>query len=621
MNNSGTGRPKRNPDIRYTNPVIPAFEVPLPKGTTYRARVPDTLDLAERARAMLNALTETTDPAANAEIYWHVEFGWKPPTMYHDANDWVEYKYYAPSLLLRQACGWLGRADVEWHRMANVAQMQGPDGLMYIPQTGRPWAASFGGDDYMYRTDSQDYIIPTAMMGRLLEACGTYYRLTNEARWLEIGKRMVDGLPRILVDCGDFMYLNKTTFRPGEVPSHDDAIPPPTRTQGTAWLSLCLTTFYRLTGYEPARALGLKLARFYQMGHGGFIGPKGEFQLSHGSKDFDVTQPCHFHMNTLTRVMLLYAGLANGERELIDLARAGFEFGKAHGQTLMGYFPEFLWVGDKYGGYGHTTEFCEVAEMIYLATEFSKFGIADYWDDADRWLRNMFAEGQLLDTAWVQEYAAKHGIEKTHPYGETANVAERFRGTVGGWIAANDWQGHAAESVMTCCLGNAAIMLYRVWRDMITEDAKRNRLSVHLLMNRACSWADIDSHLPYRGQVDVKLKRSCEVALRMPEWAQAADCAITVNGAAVRPDLDGRYLVVHGGEGDAVVLRCPLTERKDTLRINDTDYRVVVRGNEIVDIDPPGARCPIFQRPEYRQDETRWIDRERFVSHDALHAY
>lgn len=613
--------PTRNTDIRHINPAVAECTPPQATGTSYRLKAPDTLDLAERARHMLNALTETTDPAANAEIYWHTQFGWKPPTMYHDASDWVEYKYYAPSVLLRQACGSDQRMDVEWHRMANLLQMQGPDGLMYVPLTGRPWGSSFGGDDYMYRTDSSDYLIPAALMGRLLEASATYFRLTDDLRWLEIGKRMINGLPRILVDRGDYAYLNKTTFQPGESPPRDDEIPPPTRTHGTAWLSMGLTTFYRMCGYEPARELGLKLARFYQFRHGGFIGPYGEFQLSHGSKDFDITQPCHFHMNTLTRVMLLYAGLANSEPELINLARAGYEFGRAHGQTLMGYFPEFLWVGDKHGGYGHTTEFCEAAEMIYLATEFSKFGVSDCWDDADRWLRNIFAEGQLLNTDWVQAYSERHGVERTHPYGETANVAERFRGTVGGWIAANDWQGRTADSVMTCCLGNAAIMLYRVWRDMITEDPKRKRLNVHLLMNRACNWADVHSLIPNRGQVDVKLKRACEVALRMPEWVRPANCALTRNGQPTRPTLEGRYLVTPAGADDELSLRFPIAERTEKLHIEGTDYRAVVRGNEIVDIDPPGARCPIFQRPELRTDEPQWRTVQRFVSETTLETY
>ena len=619
MKTTDTGKPARNPNIKYINPTIPEFDVPLPKGQRYRVRVPDTLDLAERARHLLHAMNATTDPDFNAEIYWRASFGWNPPTMLHDASDWCEYKYYAPSLLLRQACGSEDWQDVEWHRMANVAQMQGPDGLMYVPQSGRPWATDFGSDDYLYRTMGAEHINPAALIGRLLESCEVYARLTNDPRWRERGKRIVDGLPRILVDRGDCAYLNKTTFQPGEMPSHDTEIPPPTRTHGTVWLAIGLTSFYRMTGYEPARELGLKLARFYQLRHGGFIGPNGEFQQGHGSKNLDPSNYTHFHQNTLTRVMLLNAGLANGDCDMIELARDGYEYGKAHGDTRMGYFPENL--GRKPHEYGNTTEFCEVAEMIYMAVAFSKAGVADYWDDADRWLRNMFAEGQLLETDWAYDYAKKHNSTETHPYGVTEKVPERFRGAVGGWIGANDWQGRPESSIMTCCVGNTAIMLYRVWRDMITEDAARNRLSVHLLMNRASAWADIHSHIPYRGQVDVTLKRACQVALRMPEWAQDTNCAIAVNGAPATPRVEGRYLVVNGKDGDTIALTCPIAEHKETLHIVDKDYRVVMRGNEIVDIDPPGTRCPIFQRPEYRQDETRWIDVERFVSDTVIPEY
>jgi hypothetical protein len=107
----------------------------------------------------------------------------------------------------------------------------------------------------------------------------------------------------------------------------------------------------------------------------------------------------------------------------------------------------------------------------------------------------------------------------------------------------------------------------------------------------------------------------------MPEWAKAADCAIAVNGAAATPRVEGRYLVVNGGDGDTIVLRCPIAERTETLHIIDKDYRVVVRGNEIVDIDPPGTRCPLFQRPEYRHDETRWTDVERFVPEAVVWDY
>ena len=49
----------------------------------------------------------------------------------------------------------------------------------------------------------------------------------------------------------------------------------------------------------------------------------------------------------------------------------------------------------------HASELCNVADMIALAIRFSELGLGDYWDDADRWTRSMFAEGQLQTTDWI----------------------------------------------------------------------------------------------------------------------------------------------------------------------------------------------------------------------------
>ena len=69
---------KRSPDIEYINPEIPSFDLPPNTGSRYKANVPDTLDLADRAIHAIHAMTATTDPEANHEIFWRVCFGWKP---------------------------------------------------------------------------------------------------------------------------------------------------------------------------------------------------------------------------------------------------------------------------------------------------------------------------------------------------------------------------------------------------------------------------------------------------------------------------------------------------------------------------------------------------------------
>ncbi len=49
--------------------------------------IPATLDLAERARLAVNAMTEATNPEEDYRVYWKVTFRSNPPIMYHDFSD------------------------------------------------------------------------------------------------------------------------------------------------------------------------------------------------------------------------------------------------------------------------------------------------------------------------------------------------------------------------------------------------------------------------------------------------------------------------------------------------------------------------------------------------------
>ena len=51
--------------IGYITPEIPEFRTPPYDGDRYEAMVPDTFDLQERARLVIHAMTEATDPLAD----------------------------------------------------------------------------------------------------------------------------------------------------------------------------------------------------------------------------------------------------------------------------------------------------------------------------------------------------------------------------------------------------------------------------------------------------------------------------------------------------------------------------------------------------------------------------
>jgi hypothetical protein len=571
------------------------------------------------SRLLLRGIHGMCDLNYNAENFWRAEFNWKHPMMYHDENDWCEYKTYATSMLLRQACGVQEHREIDWHRMANLLQMQGPDGLLYIPREGRPWAGEFGGkvENKIYSNPQGSQLMSSCMTGRMLEAAAVYYLLTGDRQWKVLVEKSMPGLRRLAVDKGDYAYYTKGSFGLGEVPV-PGPIPPPAVSHQAAWLAHGLITVYRLLGCEQALDLGYKLARFHGLRHSGFVGPHGEFRGHHMLSHFPTEQdPIHFHTNTLIRMLLFDAGIAKGDREMVELAVKGYEFGEKQGNVTLGYYPEWCNMPD---GERHS-EVCCIADMIYLALRQSTTGVADRWDAVDCAVRNMLAEAQLRETGWVGAYAKNFDKDSPQCYATTDHVPERIRGVFGGFVTPNDWQGTDSLSMISCCVGNGSMTLYRVWRDMIGYDSGRKRLSVHLLMNRTSQWADINSHIPYRGEVDVKLKQEIELALRIPAWANPQQITCKVDGRPVKGRMEGRYFLVRESKGRTLTLALPMSEEKRTVSLPAGKYEISLRGHDVVGITPGGRNYPLFQRARYRNHETQWHEVEQFISDRVITGY
>lgn len=96
------------PPIQYVRPTIPDWQMPAYRGRYYTARVPDTLDLAERARISLEGIiTRSCDPAYDYETYQEATLAQGPPFLYHSFHDFngCEPKYLEDMPLLRTMTG------------------------------------------------------------------------------------------------------------------------------------------------------------------------------------------------------------------------------------------------------------------------------------------------------------------------------------------------------------------------------------------------------------------------------------------------------------------------------------------------------------------------------------
>ncbi len=109
--------------------------------------------------------------------------------------------------------------------------------------------------------------------------------------------------------------------------------------------------------------------------------------------------------------------------------------------------------------------------------------------------------------------------------------------------------------------------LYQAWERILEHGD--GRLHVHLLLNRASPWADVDSHLPYQGQVDVKAKEDIEeLSVRIPAWADVGAVEAAVGDVRRQVAWNGRYAKLGPvPAGVTATVRFPIFERSEHVRV------------------------------------------------------
>ena len=603
-------------EIKYINSTKPEVELPSYSGQRYEIMMPDTLDLQDMACRGVNGLTGPTDPEADYEIYWRAAFSAnREPIMWHsDVGDIGTLGEFIEALpLLRVISGSSRNDHVEQRWLEVIRQMQGPDGLLHIPKIGRPWCVWNYSDSAplcLGREPTGNHYVSPFFGGRSLGTMTIYSLLTGDTEWKNAGRKLADGLGTLAVAEGEKAHL-PLTGEPVVVSDNTAAL-------SHSWCIQGLANHARHTGYEPALDLAGRFAHWViEDLH--YFGSDGRFL-----QEYPGNPRVHFYGHTSVLSSLLDYGIISGDKEAVDFAHRGFRYGMTRGECLLGYFPEWLDVP-----FAAPLETCELAQMIALALKLSRHGVGDYWDMVERWVRNLFFEAQLKKPdrfRWVTGRipATEVAPMELPPYHTAERVVERNIGAFGSTLAVNDllagrnvYGGSYLDGIAHCCTGNATRTIYYVWENIITHDA--GKLRVNLALNRGSRWVDVNSHLPYRGQIDIQVKESVELSVRIPEWVKPEETKCTVDARDRRPEHDGRYAVVGKVKaGESVTLSFPITERSEYINVEKRAYRVLLRGNTCVDIDPPGVNVPLFQREHYREDETRWRKRTRFIPEQQI---
>ena len=196
------------------------------------------------------------------------------------------------------------------------------------------------------------------------------------------------------------------------------------------------------------------------------------------------------------------------------------------------------------------------------------------------------------------------------------NLAERLVGSFSSHYYPNDL--FASTYFDSCCSGNCSRALYYVWESIIQQDG--DGLKVNLLLNRTSPRADIDSHIPHTGRVDITIKKPVgSLKVRMNDWIEKDQVECAVNGNALPYTWEGSYLALGPLKpGARVVLSSPIHERSETLESFGFRLSAIFRGNDCVSMEPKGEFYPLYQRDHCRKSDPAFVKVKRFACENPV---
>ena len=161
-----------------------------PRGQTYEATIPDTFELADRARLAINALTHLVVPETWYYDVQGVDFGptGHPPEPRGGFD--ITPKDARSIPWMRTMCGSEEFVDREYGMMKAMLSNVREDGLLYYPIDGNRLANTCYPD----------------INGILALACETHYHLDGNPKWLDWIRHLAAGLEKIAVRVDDRAY-------------------------------------------------------------------------------------------------------------------------------------------------------------------------------------------------------------------------------------------------------------------------------------------------------------------------------------------------------------------------------------------------------------------------------
>ena len=365
---------------------------------------------------------------------------------------------------------------------------------------------------------------------------------------------------------------------------------PPPATTGR--LIRPMVQYYRQSGDEIA----LELARRFAADN---------LDLAFGA-DGSIADAAGTHMHSITGTItgLIDYGILADDEKIIEGARRAYDVGMRPFRSSYGWVKEFRWApwlaeplqAAGYAGFDiNRGEANNTGDLIEAALLLGQAGYPDYYEDADRMLRNHLLASQVVDTSWVQEVTGHEDNDEAR-YG---NVARRARGgfCFGGTNGLMSYPGEAYQ-VNADLVGGALQSICEAWEAIASVGD--NTIRVDLLYSKEGSAYLLTCPPPGPEPITLRLHEAASVQLRIPSWAQPAAVTLQINDMATSSATDvimDGYLRLSPLAPDSVV-KVWLPTRRETVAevVGGERYQIEWYNDTVVGISPPARFQPLYGR-------------------------
>ena len=356
-----------------------------------------------------------------------------------------------------------------------------------------------------------------------------------------------------------------------------------------------LTKAWELLGDQNARDLAGAYVR-HVMHHSSAYLADGSFATGMEFREG------HFHSRAITMLGVIRYGYSVGDANALTWGKKVFDKACTYG-TRFGWFPERL-VETR----AHGCETCAIVDMMESAIWLAQSGWPEYWEVAERFLRNHLLSSQFVSLEGLEVSA---GNASDPEWETTKDVARRSVGGFAGWSQPNDLFSKVMHEwdLYTCCSAQGVRGLFNAWTNAVTID--NDGVSVNLLINHLSKDAIVRSWLPHEGRIEITSSYEGSVRVRIPSGLDERTLEVKIDGSLANPSfLKPNYAeITNVTAGSTVVCRFPLCETKTREVVLGVEYTAEWVGDTVIGISPAGSRVPLYRHNKKPQKTVSTVEK------------